>query len=310
MTIQKPTFFGTHRHWLGWIVLVLLYALMIFGGATFGFAFFYQNFFLLSFALGITFSFLWVTAICLALADLHPIKRVFFFGVVSTIVFGTLTFAGFWTAKWIQFAGIQANLGGTERLGFDVAFVCMSFAWIFWFYRLYRGWLITRHPQNNDAESSLTFKSTSRTPWWLEVLFLLTCIGLATFFCLINHQIAFREGILLLFPAGGLVALVLLLPVTYFAMTTRCPAIFWAGFCFGLPVVLSLLFLTARLSFNQNGMPISDDVVAAFVALLIGCGFPVTFLMALRMVGFQLRVSKPWKQKTEPEQPRPHPLDD
>ena len=140
---------------------------------------------------------------------------------------------------------------------------------------------------------------------------MLACIGLTTYFCLLNHNMAAREGILLLFPAGGLVALLLLLPVTYFAMTTRYPVIFWIGFSVGLPVTLSLLFVTARLSFfSQSVFSISDDGIAFFVAVFLGCGVPITFLMALRMVGFQLRVSKPWKQKTEPEQPRPHPLDD
>ena len=213
-------------------------------------------------------------------------------------------------AKWIQFGGIQAGLGDAESLGFDVAFICMSFAWIFWFYRLYRGWLITRRPKNKDAATSLTFKSNSRAPWWLEVLLMLACIGLTTYLCLLNHNLAARQGILLLFPAGGLVALVLLLPITYFAMTTRYPVIYWTGLSIGLPVVLSLLFVTAQLSLGPTDMPISRDLVAVFVALLIGCGFPITFLMALRLIGCQLRVSKPWKQKVKPEQPRPHPLDD
>ena len=54
----------------------------------------------------------------------------------------------------------------------------------------------------------------------------------------------------------------------------------------------------------------SLSVLIVLFAALLACSFPVTFLLALRLVGYRLEVSKPWQEKIQPAEPKPHPLDD
>jgi hypothetical protein len=257
----------------------------------------------MSFALGLTFSYLAVTAICLALMDLHPIKRIILFAIVPTLLFGSLTLAGVWIAN--QPFGLDFD--ETVRFCFDMAFVCMSVAWLFWFCRIHRGWQITRRATDHIQEMALTFGSKASTSKPTEIIWLLTCLALTA---LINQCLAGEEAFII-FPVGGLIALFFLLPVTYFAMRTKHPIIAWVGLSLGVPMVASLIFITAQFSFfSRPGILITDEAKAFFLTLLLACVIPVTFLLALRMVGYRLEVSQPWQQKIKPDQPRPHPLDE
>lgn len=307
---NQQSFFANHRRQLGWSLLTLLACLMVVGSAGFGLGFGFQSFTLFSCALGVTFSYLAVTAICLGLMDPHPFKRIILFVIVPTLLFAAFAFAGFWIVMLRQpFFGF--DFGGAERWGFDMPFFCMSLAWLFWFYRCYRGWLITKRPTSGKVLTDITYPSTPSVSWVTEILWLFICLGLATLACFLNQALAQGNQVFMLFPVGGLIALLWLLPVTYFVMRTRYPIMAWIGLSIGVPVLTTLIFLLVLYSqLDQPGVVMTDQVLVFFLTLLLACGFPVTFLIALRMDGYRLEVSKPWQEKIKPTQPKPHPLDD
>lgn len=310
MTKYEQSFITIRRRPLGRFLLILLSCLMIVGSAGFDLGRGFQNAILFSCAWGLTFSYLAVTAICLGLMDLHPFKRIILFVIVPTILFAAFAITGFGIAT-LSRNSFPFVFGSVERLGIYMPFFCISVAWLFWFYRCYRGWLITRRPANERIRNNITLPSAPSTPLSTEVLWLLICLGLVALVYLINQVWGLGTQEFLLFPIGGLIALLLLLPVTYFVMRTHHPIMVWIGLCIGVPILtslISLVFLSSQL--EQPSLVLTEETQVFLLTLLLACATPVSFLMALRMVGYRLEVSKPWQEKVEPVQPKPHPLDD
>lgn len=310
MTKYEQSFITNRRRKWGRLLLILLSCLMIVGSAGFGLGLGFQNSTFFSLAWGLTFSYLAVTAICLGLMDFHPFKRIILFVIVPTMLFAVFALAGLGIAVLNQ-NSLRFMFGSVQRLGIDIPFFCISVAWLFWFYRCYRGWLITRRPTSKNIKNGITFPSAPSVPLATEIFWLLFCLGLVALLCLFNQVFDRGNQEFLLFPVGGLIALLLLLPVTYLVMRTQHPIMVWSGLCIGVPILTFLVTMLVLYSqLDQPSFLTTDEIKAFLLTLLLACTIPVSFLMALRMVGYRLEVSKPWQEKIEPVHPKPHPLDD
>ena len=245
-SLNQPTVFGDYRRRIGRLSLVVLVVFMISGALSLGFGMEFQHLFATAWGLGLTFSYLAITAICLGLMDLHPIKRIVLFAILPTIIFGACALAGFWLAM-LGGVGFGFDFGIAARTVFVIAFLCLSMAWLFWFYRIYRGWMLTQYPSGQQpTNSALTCQGIARVSWITETATLLICLGVGISLCFVSRVFGSGSGIFLLFPVGSLFALFWLLPKTYYSMRTRFPVSVWAGLTFGVPIVVSLLVGAAR----------------------------------------------------------------
>ncbi len=283
----------------GWTVLAILAVVFILSSFLNPVFCFHRMFFAYSVSGTLIFNWICVAAISLALIDIHPVKRVLLFLLLACTFFGILYCVGIETGRRMVSSGPPLRQLGL--FVFIAPLLCVSTGWAVWLLRVFRGWRITTELESGN-------RSQANRTWEL------VCMGFAVVLAVALAWAGGNQSVTpFAFAAGGFLTIVLIAPITFWLMRTRRPVLVWSILGIGIPTLI--LIGTILFQFQHywlSGILMTEE--AKMVTGLVFAGlFPLlTFLVALRLLGFQLIYSKPWTRspKIVTQATKPHPLDD